>query len=96
MGWRYWVYWGISKNWWGCWRVTWKYFNTSWTFRIKSWSYGKAKATVIEASLEKGRGPVANVIVQNGTLRVGDNIVCDTTFGRVKAITNDKGEIVKS
>lgn len=55
----------------------------------------KVKATVIEASLEKGRGPVANIIVQNGTLRVGDNIVCDTTFGRVKAITDDMGNSVK-
>jgi translation initiation factor IF-2 len=62
---------------------------------LKADPTAKAKATVIEASLEKGRGPVANVIVQNGTLRVGDNIVCDTTFGRVKAITNDMGEIVK-
>ncbi|AXX96156.1 MULTISPECIES: translation initiation factor IF-2 [Arcobacter] len=55
----------------------------------------KAKATVIESSLEKGRGPVANIIVQNGTLRIGDNIVCDTTFGRVKAITDDNGRPVK-
>ena len=55
----------------------------------------KAKATVVEASLEKGRGPVATVIVQNGELNVGDNIVCDTTFGRVKAITNDMGKPVK-
>jgi translation initiation factor IF-2 len=55
----------------------------------------KAKATVVESLLEKGRGPVATVIVQNGTLRVGDNIVCDTTYGRVKAITNDMGKPVK-
>ena len=55
----------------------------------------KGKATVVEASLEKGRGPVATVIVQNGTLSVGDNIVCDTTYGRVKAITNDLGKPVK-
>ena len=55
----------------------------------------KAKATVVESSLEKGRGPVATVIVQNGTLKVGDNIVCDTTYGRVKAITNDLGKPVK-
>ena len=55
----------------------------------------KAKATVVESSLEKGRGPVATVIVQNGTLKVGDNIVCDTTYGRVKAITNDMGKPVK-
>lgn len=55
----------------------------------------KAKAAVIESSLEKGRGPVATIIVQNGTLRIGDNIVCDTTFGRVKAITDDNGNPVK-
>ncbi|WP_375722703.1 translation initiation factor IF-2 [Arcobacter sp. KX21116] len=55
----------------------------------------KAKATVVEATLEKGRGPVATVIVQSGTLRVGDNIVSDTTYGRVKAITNDMGQPVK-
>lgn len=55
----------------------------------------KAKATVVESLLEKGRGPVATIIVQNGTLRVGDNIVCDTTYGRVKAITNDMGKPVK-
>ncbi len=55
----------------------------------------KAKTTVVESSLEKGRGPVATVIVQSGTLKVGDNIVCDTTYGRVKAITNDMGKPVK-
>lgn len=62
---------------------------------LKADPTAKAKATVIEASLEKGRGPVANIIVQNGTLRIGDNIVCDTTFGRVKAITDDNGKPVK-
>lgn len=62
---------------------------------LKADPTAKAKATVIEASLEKGRGPVANVIVQNGTLKIGDNIVCDTTFGRVKAITDDNGKPVK-
>ena len=55
----------------------------------------KAKAAIVESSLEKGRGPVATVIVQNGTLRVGDNVVADTTYGRVKAITNDLGVQVK-
>jgi translation initiation factor IF-2 len=55
----------------------------------------KAKAAVVESSLEKGRGPVATIIIQNGTLRVGDNIVADTTYGRVKAITNDLGKPVK-
>ena len=53
------------------------------------------KATVLEASTQKGRGPVATVIIQNGTLRVGDNIVADTTFGKVKAIMNDQGKSVK-
>jgi len=53
------------------------------------------KATIIEASTQKGRGPVATIIVQNGTLNVGDSIVADTTFGKVKAIMNDKGENVK-
>ena len=62
---------------------------------LKADPTAKAKATVIESSLEKGRGPVANIIVQNGTLRIGDNIVCDTTFGRVKAITDDSGRAVK-
>ena len=62
---------------------------------LKADPTAKAKATVIESSLEKGRGPVANIIVQNGILRIGDNIVCDTTFGRVKAITDDTGKPVK-
>jgi translation initiation factor IF-2 len=53
------------------------------------------KATVLEGSTIKGRGPVASVIVQNGTLRVGDNIVADTTFGRVKALLDDNGKPVK-
>jgi translation initiation factor IF-2 len=53
------------------------------------------KATVLEASTQKGRGPVATVIVQNGTLKVGDSIVADTTFGKVKAIINDQGKPVK-
>ena len=54
-----------------------------------------AKATVLEASIVKGRGSVATVIVQNGTLKVGDNIVADTTFGRVKALLDDTGKPVK-
>ncbi|QOG12630.1 translation initiation factor IF-2 [Arcobacter sp. FWKO B] len=55
----------------------------------------KAKAVVVEASLEVGRGAVSTVIVQNGTLRVGDPIVADTTYGKIKAIHNDKGQKVK-
>ncbi len=54
-----------------------------------------AKTTVIEASQVKGRGPVASVIVQSGTLKVGDNVVADTTFGRVKALLDDAGKPVK-
>ena len=53
------------------------------------------KATVIESLQVKGRGAVATIIVQNGTLRVGDNIVADTTFGRVKALLDDSGKPVK-
>ena len=54
-----------------------------------------AKATVIESSQVKGKGAVATIIIQNGTLKVGDNIVADTTFGRVKALLDDNGKSVK-
>jgi translation initiation factor IF-2 len=50
-----------------------------------------AKATVIEARLERGRGPVATVLVQNGTLRVGDAYVVGTFSGRVRALISDRG-----
>ncbi|HEX5624322.1 MAG TPA: translation initiation factor IF-2 [Sulfuricurvum sp.] len=49
-----------------------------------------AKAVVVESTLEKGRGPVATVIVQNGTLKIGDNIVCGSAHGRVRALINDR------
>ena len=55
-----------------------------------------AKGTVIEARLDKGRGPIATVLVQNGTLRIGDIIVAGTTVGRVRAMTNDRGEKVEA
>ncbi len=55
-----------------------------------------AKGTVIEARLDKGRGPVATMLVQNGTLNVGDIVVAGTTVGRVRAMTNDKGAKVKA
>jgi len=55
----------------------------------------EAKAVVVEASLEKGFGPVANVIIQNGTLRVGDNVIVGKTYGRIKAIKLDDGTSVK-
>ncbi len=54
------------------------------------------KGTVIEARLDKGRGPIATVLVQNGTLKVGDIIVAGTSVGRVRAMMNDRGERVKS
>ena len=54
-----------------------------------------AKGTVIEARVDKGKGPVATVLVQNGTLRQGDVILCGTSVGHVRAMTNDKGRRVK-
>ena len=54
-----------------------------------------AKGTVIEARLDKGRGPIATVLVQNGTLHKGDIIIAGTTVGRVRVMTNDKGERVQ-
>ncbi len=53
-----------------------------------------AKGTVIEARLDRGRGPVATVLVQNGTLHIGDIVVAGTTVGRVRAMTNERGERV--
>ena len=55
-----------------------------------------AKGTVIEARLDKGRGPVATVLVQNGTLHVGDIVVAGTTVGRIRAMMNERGERVVS
>ena len=55
-----------------------------------------ARGTVIEARLDKGRGPIATMLVQNGTLHVGDIVVAGMTVGRVRAMTNDKGAKVKS
>ena len=54
-----------------------------------------AKGTIIEAKLDKGKGPVASVIIQNGTLRTGDNIISGTTMGRVRAMFDDKNRSVK-
>ncbi|MBE5801312.1 MAG: translation initiation factor IF-2 [Clostridiales bacterium] len=54
-----------------------------------------AKGIVVEAKLDKARGPVATVLLQNGTLHVGDNIVAGMAAGRVRAMVNDKGERVK-
>ncbi len=56
----------------------------------------RAKGVVIEAKLDKGRGPVATVLVQNGTLKVGDTIIAGTAVGRVKAMKDDNGKHIKS
>ena len=54
-----------------------------------------ARGVIIEAQLDKGRGPVATVLVQNGTLRIGDSIIAGTTYGKVRAMVNDRGDNVK-
>ena len=55
----------------------------------------RARGTVLEAELDKGKGPVARVLVQNGTLRVGDALVAGDCFGKVRAMTNDRGRRIK-
>ena len=55
----------------------------------------KAKAVVVESSLEKGFGPVANVIVKNGTLRIGDNVIAGNTYGRIRTMRSDDGQTLK-
>ena len=55
----------------------------------------QAYGTIIEAQLDKGRGPVATVLVQKGTLRIGDTIIAGTAYGKVRAMVNDRGEKVK-
>ena len=56
----------------------------------------RAKGAIIEAKLDKGRGPVATVLVQNGTLHVGDVVIAGTAVGHIRAMTDDKGRSVKS
>lgn len=55
----------------------------------------RAQGTIVEAQLDKGRGPVATVLVQTGTLKIGDSIIAGTAFGKVRAMINDRGEKVK-
>ena len=57
---------------------------------------GRAKGIVLEANLDTGRGPVATVLVDKGTLKVGDPIVAGGAWGKVRALINDKGQQVKS
>ena len=56
----------------------------------------RAKGTVIEARLDKTRGPIATLLVQNGTLKQGDIVIAGTAVGRVRVMTNDKGRTVKT
>ncbi len=59
---------------------------------LKAAQQGNARAIVLEASLEKGRGPVATIIMQQGVLKLGDSVVADTAFGRVRALLDDRGK----
>ncbi|WP_026882291.1 translation initiation factor IF-2 [Clostridium akagii] len=56
----------------------------------------KAKGAVIESKLDKGRGPVASLLVQNGTLHTGDSILVGSTYGRIRAMFDDKGKKIKT
>ena len=62
---------------------------------LKANPHRLAKGTVIEARLDKGRGPIATILVQNGTLHTGDVIIAGTAVGRVRVMTNYKGKVVK-
>lgn len=62
---------------------------------LKANANREARGVVIEARLDKGRGPVASVLVQNGTLHIGDFIIAGTACGKVRAMINDRGEKVK-
>ncbi|MGL4571897.1 MAG: translation initiation factor IF-2 [Clostridium sp.] len=69
---------------------------TSEMLELKANANRKAKGTVIEAKLDKGRGAVASLLVQNGTLHVGDSILVGSTYGRVRAMFDDTGKKIKS
>jgi translation initiation factor IF-2 len=68
---------------------------TAEVLELKANENAPAKAAVVESSLEKGRGAVATVIVQNGTLKVGDYVVCGSSYGRVKALIDENGKQIK-
>src|SRR5262249_29245786 len=63
---------------------------------LKANAHRAADGAVIEAKLDKGRGPVATVLVQRGTLKLGDLVVAGAEWGRVRALVNDRGENVQS
>lgn len=64
------------------------------TSELKANPDRRAKGTVVEARMDKGRGPIATLLVQNGTLHTGDVIIAGTAVGRVRVMTNDKGKTV--
>lgn len=59
---------------------------------LKADPHGHAEGAIVEAKIAPGRGPVATVLVQSGTLRVGDNLVAGAAYGKVRAMTNERGE----
>src|SRR5690606_13608903 len=63
--------------------------------QLRAPNSGSAEGVIIEAKLDKGRGPLATVLISSGVLSVGDYIVAGTQFGKVRALINDKGEQVK-
>jgi translation initiation factor IF-2 len=63
---------------------------------LKADPEGRPRGTVIEAHLDKGRGPVATVLVQRGTLEVGDALVCGPTYAKIRAMLDEHGQTVKS
>ncbi|WP_396276410.1 translation initiation factor IF-2 [Haloimpatiens lingqiaonensis] len=69
---------------------------TSEMLELKADPKRSGKGTVVEAKLDKGRGPVATLLVQNGTLRTGDSIIVGSTYGRIRAMFDDKGKKIKS
>jgi len=62
---------------------------------LKANPYAKAQGTVIESKLTRGRGPTVTLLIQKGILKIGDPIICDQFFGKVKSLTNDKGHNIK-
>ena len=66
------------------------------TMELKANPNTKAQGAIIEGSIDKGKGPVATVLVQNGTLKVGDTVVVGKTWGRLRALLNEKGKNIKS
>jgi len=65
-------------------------------FELKADPARRAKGTIIEAKLDRGKGPLATVLVQNGTLRMGDPFVTGPYFGKVRAMFNERGQIMES